>query len=103
VNRSLELLSRHRWQLLHRGAIIGAPRPNGYYGAYDPGYYDQGYISAPPYVGGEEIAYCQQRFMSYDPASRHLPRIRRLAPSMPMRMGHLCPALSTRWETENAL
>jgi hypothetical protein len=53
------------------GAIIGAPRPYGYYGygAYDPGYYDQGYISAPPYVGGDEVAYCQQRFRSYDPAS----------------------------------
>jgi BA14K-like protein len=51
------------------GAIIGAPRPYGYYGAYDPGYYDQGYISAPPYAGGDEIAYCQQRFRSYDPAS----------------------------------
>jgi hypothetical protein len=53
------------------GAIIGAPRPYGYYGygAYDRDYYDQGYISAPPYDGGDEIAYCQQRFRSYDPAS----------------------------------
>jgi hypothetical protein len=56
------------------GAIIGATRPYGYYGygAYDPSYpsyYDQGYISAPPYVGGNEFAYCQQRFRSYDPAS----------------------------------
>jgi BA14K-like protein len=53
------------------GAILGAPRPYGRYGygAYDPGYYDQGYTSVPPYVGGDEIAYCQQRFRSYDPAS----------------------------------
>jgi hypothetical protein len=53
------------------GAIIGATRPYGYYGyeGYDRGYYDQGYVSAPPYVGGNEIAYCQQRFRSYDPAS----------------------------------
>jgi hypothetical protein len=53
------------------GAIIGAPRPYGYYGygAYDSEYYDQGYISALPYEGGDEIAYCQQRFRSYDPAS----------------------------------
>jgi hypothetical protein len=53
------------------GAIIGATQPYGYYGygPYDPSYYDQGYVSAPPYVGGSEIAYCQQRFRSYDPAS----------------------------------
>ena len=52
------------------GAIIGATRPYGRYGYgnYDPGY-DQGYISVPPYVGGNEIVYCQQRFRSYDPAS----------------------------------
>ena len=53
------------------GAILGAPGPYGRYGygAYDPGYYDQGYTSVSPYVGGDEIAYCQQRFRSYDPAS----------------------------------
>jgi hypothetical protein len=53
------------------GAVIGAQRPYGPYrdGAYDPGYFDQDYISAPPYVGGDEVAYCQQRFRSYDPAS----------------------------------
>jgi BA14K-like protein len=53
------------------GAIIGAPRPYGYYGygADDRDYYDQGYISAPLYVGGDEVVYCQQRFRSYDPAS----------------------------------
>jgi BA14K-like protein len=51
------------------GAIIGASRPYGYYGAYGRGYYDQGDISAPLYEGGDEIVYCQQRFRSYDPAS----------------------------------
>jgi len=51
------------------GATIGATRPYGRYGYEDsdPGY-DQDYISVP-YVGGNEIAYCQQRFRSYDPAS----------------------------------
>lgn len=49
------------------GAIIGATQPYGYYG-YGPGYayapgYDQGY------AGGNEAAYCQQRFRSYDPGS----------------------------------
>ena len=44
------------------------------YGGYDPGYaygpgYGPGYVVAPPYAGGSEIAYCQQRFRSYDPAS----------------------------------
>ena len=53
------------------GAILGAPRPYGRYGygAYDPGYDDQGYTSILPNEGGDEIAYCQQRFRSYDPAS----------------------------------
>jgi hypothetical protein len=53
------------------GAILGAPGSYGRYGygAYDPGYYDQGYTAASPYVGGDEAAYCQQRFRSYDPAS----------------------------------
>ena len=39
------------------GAVIGATRSYGRYGygPYDPGY-DQGYISVPPYVGGNERA-----------------------------------------------
>jgi hypothetical protein len=55
------------------GAIIGATRPYGYghqgYGAYgyDPGY-DQGYVAVSPY-GGRGVAYCVQRFKSYDVAS----------------------------------
>jgi hypothetical protein len=35
-------------------------------GYYDRGYYDRGYAAAP---GGDDVAYCQQRFRSYDPAS----------------------------------
>jgi BA14K-like protein len=73
---------------LAAGAIVGGPiaasRPWGYgyydpgyayapgYSYYDPGYayrggyYDRGYAAAP---GGDDVAYCQQRFRSYDPAS----------------------------------
>ena len=65
------------------GAIIGATRPYGYgygYGAYDnsyayaPGYaygpgYRRGYVVGPAYAAGDDIAYCQQRFRSYDVAS----------------------------------
>jgi hypothetical protein len=60
------------------GAIIGATRPYGY-GAYEdygyaPGYayapgYRRGYVADPGYGAGDELAYCQQRFRSYDPAS----------------------------------
>ena len=50
------------------GAIIGATQPYGYYG-YPPGYYGPAYVAAPPYVGGDAAAYCQQRFRSYDPYS----------------------------------
>ena len=48
-------------------AIIGATRPYGY-GAYEPGY-DQGYVAASPYADGRDVAYCLQRFRSYDVAS----------------------------------
>ena len=50
------------------GAIIGATQPYGYYG-YPPGYYGPAYVVAPPYAGDDAIAYCLQRFQSYDPAS----------------------------------
>lgn len=60
------------------GAIIGATQPYGY-GAYDsygyaPGYaygpgYRRGYVVGPAYAAGDDIAYCQQRFRSYDVAS----------------------------------
>jgi hypothetical protein len=60
------------------GAIVGgaiiASQPRGYYGygGYDPGYggygpgYDQGYVAVSPDAGDNEVAYCQQRFRSYD-------------------------------------
>ena len=66
------------------GAILGATQPYGYgaydgYGyapgyAYGPGYayapgYRRGYVAGPAYAAGDAIAYCQQRFRSYDPAS----------------------------------
>jgi hypothetical protein len=50
------------------GAIIGATQPYGYYG-YPPGYYGPVYAAPAPYVGGDAVAYCQQRFQSYDPYS----------------------------------
>jgi hypothetical protein len=63
------------------GAIIGATQPYGYGGyGYGPGYgyapgyaygpgYRPGYVAGPAYGAGDEIAYCQQRFRSYDPRS----------------------------------
>jgi len=54
------------------GVILGAGGPYGYQGypgyGYAPGY-DQGYVAVSPYAGGSEVAYCEQRFRSYDPAS----------------------------------
>jgi hypothetical protein len=50
------------------GAIIGATQPYGYYG-YPPGYYGPAYVVPPPYVDGDAVAYCVQRFRSYDPYS----------------------------------
>lgn len=49
------------------GAIIGATRPYGYgaYGAYEP----QDYVASFPYADGRDVAYCLQRFRSYDVAS----------------------------------
>lgn len=57
------------------GAIIGATQqPYGYYGYpgpgyYGPGYYGPAYVVAPPYAGGGAVAYCAQRYRSYDPYS----------------------------------
>lgn len=48
------------------GAIIGATQPYGYYG---PGYYGPAYVAPAPYVGDDAVAYCAQRFRSYDPYS----------------------------------
>ena len=51
------------------GAIIGATQaPYGYYG-YGPGYYAPPYVSPAPYVAGDAVSYCAQRFRSYDPYS----------------------------------
>jgi hypothetical protein len=57
------------------GAIAAGASP--YYYGYGPGYYYGGpaYYPAPapvvvePYDGGDAVAYCMQRFRSYDPAS----------------------------------
>lgn len=56
------------------GAIVGAAQPYGYgyapgYYGYAPGYYGPAYVAPTPYVGGDAIAYCAQRFRSYDPYS----------------------------------
>ena len=56
------------------GAILGGLLAAPYYAAdpyyrYGPGpYYGPGYYYAPGY-GGNAVAYCMQRFRSYDPAS----------------------------------
>lgn len=58
------------------GAII-ASQPYGYGYPYAPGYaYGPGYSYAPGYAygpgyaaGGDAVAYCSQRFRSYDPRS----------------------------------
>ncbi|HET9717995.1 MAG TPA: BA14K family protein [Pseudolabrys sp.] len=47
------------------GSALTAPR---YYGS--PGYYDYGpEVYASPGPDADAVAYCQQRFRSYDPAS----------------------------------
>jgi hypothetical protein len=40
------------------GAIIGATQP-----------YGPAYVAPAPYIGGDAVAYCVQRFRSYDPYS----------------------------------
>jgi hypothetical protein len=58
------------------GAIIGGALSAPYYG-YGPGpYYYPGPYAAPPVVygapgavAGDAVAYCMQRYRSYDPAS----------------------------------
>lgn len=58
------------------GALIGgAIASGGYYGSpgyYAPGYYDDGYDDGAVAVapgGDDAVAYCMQRFRSYDPRS----------------------------------
>ena len=55
------------------GAIVGATQPYGYYGGpgyygYGPGYYGPA-VAPAPYVAGDAVSYCAQRFRSYDPYS----------------------------------
>lgn len=69
---------RHRHGYRHGGfwpgvAIgVGVGSTYGYYGSpyYDDsyGYYDDGVVAAAP-AGGDDVAYCMQRYKSYDPAS----------------------------------
>lgn len=77
---------RHRphggfWPGLAAGAIVGGALaansyayygdPNYYgngYSYYDDGYYDDSAVAVVP-GGGDEVAYCRQRYRSYDPAS----------------------------------
>jgi hypothetical protein len=71
---------------LAAGAVGGAIAAGSYYGGYgyDNGYYDPGYYGSSYYgsgygydpgystystSGGQDAAYCAQRFKSYDPAS----------------------------------
>jgi BA14K-like protein len=63
------------------GAVIGGAIASqypygygGYYGApgpayYDDQYYDDGAVAVAPAPGGDDAAYCAQRFRSYDPGS----------------------------------
>ena len=58
------------------GAIIGGALAAPYYGGYYGGYYPAPYYAAPypapgyyagPAGGGDGVAYCMQRYRSYDP------------------------------------
>jgi hypothetical protein len=71
---------RHRHGYRHGGfwpgvAVgIGVGSTYGYYGSpsyYDDsyGYYDEGVVAAAPQAGQDDVAYCMQRYKSYDPAS----------------------------------
>jgi hypothetical protein len=53
---------------------VGVGSTYGYYGSpsyYDDsyGYYDDGAVAVAPQTGGDDVAYCMQRYKSYDPAS----------------------------------
>ena len=67
---------RHRhggfWPGVAIGVGIGSTY--GYYGSpsyYDDsyGYYDDSVVAAAPPAGDDDVAYCMQRYKSYDPAS----------------------------------
>ena len=61
------------WPGVAIGAGIGSSY--GYYDSNpyyydDPGYYDEGVVAAQPAPAGDDsVAYCMQRYKSYDPAS----------------------------------
>jgi hypothetical protein len=60
------------WPGFAIGAGIGSSY--GYYGSsphyYDDGYYDDSVVAVSPApADGDAVAYCMQRFKSYDPAS----------------------------------
>jgi hypothetical protein len=63
------------WGPAVAGGIIGGAIVGGALAApYGPGYYGPGYYGAPPPVAygpppGDAIAYCMQRFRSFDPGS----------------------------------
>lgn len=50
------------------GAIVGATQPYGYGYGYGP-VYGPVYVGPVPYVGGDAVSYCAQRYRSYDPYS----------------------------------
>ena len=67
---------RHRGGGFWPGFVVGAGIGStyGYYGSptyYDDsyGYYDDSVVAAAPPVGDDAVAYCMQRYKSYDPAS----------------------------------
>jgi hypothetical protein len=66
------------WGGFAAGAIIGGALAAPYYGGYYGGYYPAPYYAAPYpapgyYAGGpagdDDVAYCMQRYRSYDPGS----------------------------------
>ena len=62
------------WPGVAVGAGIGIGSTYGYYGSpsyYDDsyGYYDDGVVAAAPPADDDAVAYCMQRYRSYDPAS----------------------------------
>ena len=65
---------RHRgggfWPGFAIGAGVGSAY--GYYDSpyyYDDTYYDDSVVAAAPPAGDDSVAYCMQRYKSYDPAS----------------------------------
>ena len=62
------------WPGVAIGAGIGIGSSYGYYNSnpyyYDDGYYDEGVVAAQPAPAGDDsVAYCMQRYKSYDPDS----------------------------------